>query len=334
MSAQEKVGFHICACPDAALLRLLVDDLVMAADVGKGVPVERHVFWGDEDLSPRFWEALTLQGFMPVLRVVIVRNAQNIPAEIWKQLSATLARPLAQALPLFCMEGPWDKGQPKIPAHISKLPVFTFAVEKGWFVQRPGLNEASLKRHVQQLCRKLDLVPESGAVEALAVALPMDATAVESEMNKLALHAGARAEQQNGEARLLREDAALVAHNPDFNIFELIHQLQNGQNAAAWRTVLREQARGEELIFPVLGLLQREARFCWQVLYGETGRMYPRDVDSRKSVASGLGVHGLVGLWDAIHSAELAIKSGRLSPAQALDALMGDLARIFAPRKR
>lgn len=334
---QQRAGFHICICPDAALLRLLVDELVLtgtAGEASKGVPVERHVHWGDEELSPRFWEAVTLQSFMPVLRVVIVRNAHNLPAESWKKISKTLARPHAQAMPVFCLEGGWEKGQPKIPAHVSKLAFFAFAQEKGWLVQRPGLNEAGLKRHVQVLCRTMGLGVETGAVEALCAVLPMDATAVQREMEKLALYASDRAHTKGGEARLCREDAQLVVHEPDFSIFSLIRQMQSGQSAEAWKTVLREQARGEELIFPLLGLLQREARFCWQVLHGETGRMNPRDADNRKDLAARLGVAGLVGMWDAMHAAELAIKSGRLNPSQALDSLMGELGVVFAPRRR
>ena len=39
-------------------------------------------------------------------------------------------------------------------------------------------------------------------------------------------------------------------------------------------------------------------------------------------------------LWDAMHTAELSVKSGRRSPSQALDALMGDLTLLFTPAQR
>lgn len=327
----QQAGFHFIVCPDAALLRLAIHEL---AD-GLSGKLERLVFWGDEELPQHFWEAITLQSFLPVLRLPILRNAQNLPAETWKQLSRTLARPNAQSLPLFCLEGPWEKGQPKIPAHLIKLPLYAFAMEKGWVIQRPGLNETTLKRHVQQLCRTLGLAPEPGVVEALAAVLPADATAIEHEMEKLALYAASRGRTQADSPLplpLCKNDVTLVAHNPDFNIFALIRQLQAGQSALAWQTVLREQARGEELIFPLLGLMQREARFLWQTLHGETERMNPRDADSRRGLARSLGVNGLTGLWDAMHDAELAIKSGRLNPAQALDAFMGELSRLFVQR--
>lgn len=332
----QQAGFHFVVCPDSALLRLAVDELVPTLHTEHSL--ERLVFWGDEELPARFWEAITLQSFLPVLRLIVLRNAQNLPAETWKRLSRTLARPNAQCLPVFCLEGPWEKGQPKILAHLIKIPLYTFAVEKGWVIQRPGLNETTLKRHVQQLCRQLGLAPEPGVVEALAAVLPQDATAVKNEMEKLALYAASRGRTQANSplpVPLCKDDVTLVAHNPDFNIFTLIRQLQSGQpsqTAAAWQTVLREQAKGEELIFPLLGLMQREARFIWQTLHNETERMNPRDADSRRALATTLGVKGLADLWDAMHGAELAIKSGRLNPAQALDAFMGELTRLFTQR--
>ena len=50
--------------------------------------------------------------------------------------------------------------------------------------------------------------------------------------------------------------------------------------------------------------------------------------------ASRLGAAGLAKLWDAMHTAELSVKSGRRSPSQALDALMGDLTLLFTPAQR
>lgn len=328
----QSTGFLFCACPDAALLRLYVDELVASAVHGR--QHERQVYWGDEELPPRFWEALTLQSFLPTLRVLVLRNAQNIPAEVWKRLSKNLSKPNPQTLPVFCMEGPWEKNQPKILAHIAKLPCMVFAMEKGWFKTRPGLDAGTLKRHVQTLLRGLELVPEPGVLDALCAVLPANAAAIENELEKLALYAAARRSSNDQPLLLLPSDVELLAQEPDFNIFTLIRQLQAGQASQVWQTVLREQSKGEELIFPLLGLLQREARLCWQVLHNDTSRLFPRDVESRRDPCRRLGVAGLVGLWDAMHNAELSIKTGRQSPSQTLDTLIGELSLLFAPKGR
>ena len=62
--------------------------------------------------------------------------------------------------------------------------------------------------------------------------------------------------------------------------------------------------------------------------------MNPSDQQAKQQTASRLGVAGLAKLWDAMHTAELSVKSGRRSPGQALDALMGDLTLLFAPAQR
>ena len=98
-----------------------------------------------------------------------------------------------------------------------------------------------------------------------------------------------------------------------------------------WKSILEEQAKGEEPLFYLLAMLQREARQLWQLAAGETVRLNPSDQQAKEQTASRLG---LARLWDAMHTAELSVKSGRRSPAQALDALMGDLTLLFAPVPR
>ena len=62
--------------------------------------------------------------------------------------------------------------------------------------------------------------------------------------------------------------------------------------------------------------------------------MGPSDQQAKQQTASRLGAAGLAKLWDAMHTAELSVKSGRRSPSQALDALMGDLTLLFTPAQR
>lgn len=313
-------GFTFCVCPDGKLLRQQIEAF-LAASPGVA-PWERHVFWGDEELPRQFWERLTLQDLFATPRAVLVRNAHNLPAETWKRLSPALARPNPQVWPLFCMEGSWEKGQPKIPAHIARLSCFSFADSKGWIWRSPGLDGRSMRRYVQIHAKTLGLALEPGSLEALCESLPMDAAVVDNELEKLSLLVGREP--------LTPDTARSVSHAAVFNVFAFLRQLQAGQTAQVWKSVLEEQRKGEEPLFYLLAMLQREARQLWQILAGEQVRMAPADQNARQQTATRLGVAGLAKLWDAMHTAELAVKSGRRSPAQALDGLMGDLTTLFA----
>ena len=185
-------GFSFCICPDGKLLRQQVEELLGAhPDAGR----ERHVFWGDDELPPKFWEILTLQGLFSTSRVLVMRNAQALTADVWKRLSAALSRPNPQTWPLFCLEVAWEKGQPKIPAHIAKLPCFTFADAKGWIWRSPGLEPRSLRRHIQIRSKALGLDLEPGCVDILAETLLPDAAAVDAEVKRIMDECYARAQK-------------------------------------------------------------------------------------------------------------------------------------------
>ena len=67
-------GFSFLVCPDSRLLRThLAEQLAVFSSAGG--PWERHVYGGDEEPPPRFWEQLSLQGLFGASRVLLVRQA-------------------------------------------------------------------------------------------------------------------------------------------------------------------------------------------------------------------------------------------------------------------
>lgn len=317
-------GFTFCICPDSTLLRQQLDSLLDGQ--ARDATWERHVFWGDEELSRQFWDHLTLQGLFSTLRMLVIRNAQNLPVETWKKLSSALARPNPQVWPVLCLEMAWEKGQPKLPSSIARQACFVFAGKKGWIWRQAGLDGPSLRRHVQIRARTMGLDFESDSFDRLCEMLPSEASAVESELAKLALLVC----DENGEKRAVRTaDLRELGNLSDFNIFTLLRQIQSGQSAAVWKTVLTEEARGEEPLFYLLAMLQRETRQLWQLLANEQVYVPPRDLGSKKQTAARLGAGGLAALWDIMHVAELDVKSGRSSPGQALNSLIAKLGRLF-----
>ena len=317
-------GFVFCLCPDGRLLRNAIGERLAACPPANGKNWISRVFWGDEELPAAFWEALTLQGLFAEPQALVVRNAHNLPAETWRRINLALAAPGALTWPFLCLEGE-EKGQPKAPAHVKKLRCFTHAEKQKWIWQQPALNAQGIRRYAANAARRLGLSFAPGALEALAAALPPDAAAIDNELDKLALFA------DNGE--VTPEQAACVETVPAFDIFAFARQVQSGNTAAMWQTLIREKRRNDELIFPLLGLLQREARLLWQLRADESPYLHPAAAAAKREAAVKLGFTGLAALWEAMYAAESAIKSGARTPAQALDALLGDLTRIFAPRR-
>ena len=324
----DRPGYFCCVCPDSGLLH---DELeCITSTAAKDVSaVKRLVFWGDDDLPPHFWEALTLQSFEPALRIIILRNAQNLSADVLRTLSKALGKPNPQAFCTVCLEGAWEKGQPKLPDYLKKLPFVSFAHKQGWWKEIPGLSPSSLPGYIKKLAAVHNLSLAPGTLEALCDALPLNAAAVSTEMDKLALYATQRGHDNR---TLTAADTALLGAYSEFNIFQIIRLLQRGQNTAVWKAIAEESP--DTLLFPLLGLLQRESRILWQLLAGENPYIDRRDLATKKELASRIGRTGLGRLWDAMHSAELSVKSGKESPEQALHALITETLLIFSPHTR
>ena len=322
----QRPGFLFCLCPDSALLNLLLEESIQRF-FPSAATVERLVFWADEGLPVRFWEALTLQGFMPASRVLIIRSAQLLPADIWRQLSKALARPNPQSFPLLCMEGTWEKGRPKLPAHVEKLPCTAFARKQQWWLERAGLDERSLPAFIKQTAQKLGLTCTPEALNRLAEMLAPQAAAIEGELLKLLLFVASRRDGAAGKTVDV-DDLAAINQTDKFNIFHIIRQLQQGNALQVWQQAMRES--GEDLIFPLLALLQREARQLWLALADPSSASMRRDGEQQLATASRLGITGLAALWDSMHDAELSIKSGKKTPDQALDSLLGAATWLFS----
>lgn len=313
-------NFLFCICPDAQLIQQHINTLI-AADTGN--TWVRYIFWGEEELPQNFWELLTLQGLFSTPGVLIVRNAEKLPIDTWKQLSKILSRPNPNVWPIFCLESIWEKRNPKIPVAITAQHCFQFAEKKEWLWRSPGLTRQSLRPYIQNQAKAHGLCLAPGTLEKLCTLLPLNAAAVDTELSKLAMLTPGKA--------LTPEEVEIEQVN-EFVVFNIVRQLQSGQISNAWALILDEQHKGNELLFPLLGILQREARQIWQLLMGEGSRTYipPGNLTIQKKTAITLGTTGLVKLWNVMQAAELSVKSGQKAPGQALEALMKELSCLFS----
>ncbi|WP_241159443.1 MULTISPECIES: DNA polymerase III subunit delta [unclassified Desulfovibrio] len=320
----EKPGFSFLVCPDGHMLRRALDDALAACPPERG-QWERHVFWGDEEPPPRFWELLSLEELFGASRAVVVRQAQLWPAAVWKKLSRAIARPSARVWPVFCLEGEWEKRRPKIPAHITRLRCFAFADGRGWVWRGEGLAERDVPRHVRERARAIGLAFEPQALEQFCASVPPDGLAIENELAKLRLMAG--------DAPVTSAMTAAGGWTPECNVFACIRRMESGDLAGVWRELARSED-GDRLLFSLLALLAREWRLLWQLLAGEEVRLHPSDASFKRALAQRLGAAGLARGFAALADAEWQVKSGRRSPSQSLESLAAAMTALCAPPRR
>lgn len=312
-------AFYFCICPDARLIQEHLETFLPT--LSEAASRERFVYWGDGELPPRFWEQLLLQGLFDTRRTLVLRHAHQLPAAVWKRLSSALSTPNPQCLSILCLEGPWEKGKPKLPAHITRLACLKFAEKQQWIWRQGGLEGAGLRKHIQQRAARLGLRFDPGALEAFCSAVPPNASAVDNELQKLRLAADT--------GIITPAMCTDTGYLPDFNIFSFIRRIQAGRLAEAWGELRRGQRDGDSLLFPFLGLLLREARLLWQIRSGESVRLHPSDAAAKQALAQRLGHDGISRLFVLATEAEYAVKSGQRQPNQTLEALVADLIHLF-----
>ena len=281
------------------------------------------IFWADEGLDGGFWDALTLQGLGGTRKNLFIRNAQLLSSEVWKKLSAVLGVPRPGILPVFFLESVWEKGQPKLPPHLTKLRCLEFAEKKRWIWRAPALDARGIRRFIQERASALGLTIRPDAMEVLGESLPPDAASVSSAVEQLSLLA------HDGVIEL-EHTRNIARYTPDLVLFDLIRHVQEGRADKAWHAVLREGDSGDGILFPLLGLMAREGRMLWQLQAGESVYVPQHVAGMKRQLAARLGSTGLARIFAALCEAEWSVKSGRLQPGQSLERLIAELTLLFA----
>lgn len=318
-------GYLFIVCPDAELLRT---ELARALSGHGAEEWERKPYWGDEDLPETFWKDLTLKSLFSTPKALVVRRAQNLKAAEWDKLDKGLANVPADVLPVFCLEGKWDRGKVPVPAVIKKRKPWKLAEKHGWVIQTPGLTAKTMSGFIQRWTRDNGIRLAPGADRALCEVLPPDATAATLELEKLALAAG-------DQGTITADLAELVAPHEDMDFFRFLDLLQSGGAPRdVWREVLGD--RSGTLLFQIISATTREARTLWMMASGEQSevRLPPFVKKKKQEVASRLGKRGAKHLFDLAFDAELSVKTGAKPAEQILDMLVADLGRTFAARPR
>ncbi len=336
-------GFYFCICPDAGLIKRHIEELLSkypaqsseAASGGMGgllgntrTPPEwqQHTYWGDEELPNSFWENPTLQGLFSTPKILLLRNAQNINAAQWKEISASMAQPNPLTWLIICLEVPFEKGKPKLAAHLSKLKPLLFAEKKAWIWRHSGLDIKGIRSYIISKAPKIQLTFEADALDALCASVPADATAIDNEMEKLRLAAKG--------GHVYMDMVGSGSYVPESNIFSFMHHIYAGNLTAAWAEIYRSQHDIDSVLFPFLALLSRDVKVLWQILAGEGVRLHPQSAREKEALARRLGFSGVTKIFTYIVNAELSIKSGEKNVEQTLESLVTQLITVFTPSQR
>lgn len=323
-------GFSFLLCPDPELIRLEIEALV--EQYGNGQTYERRVHWADEDLTDAFWQDITIPDLMGAPRLVVVRRAQAFLKEGWQKLTSALSSFNAQIWPIFCVEsGPDKKGQMKPPAMLVKQKYWPVAEKRGWVWSNPGLNHATMGQFIMDFAARHSLSIDQSTVRALADVLPTDAVGAGNELQKLLLAAG-------DAQKILPEHVGLVSHQADMDVFAFISSIIDGREPEkVWKKVFDNQLAPSQdnIFFAFLALIAREARILWELAAGEAPSTWVRrsDIPKKTTLAKRLGPQRISHMWDLVLEAEYGVKTGKRTPEQAFEAIVGGLFALLQPRK-
>ena len=317
--------FCFLVAPDSCLLQQAIAGAVARFRPEEGA--EKHIFWGEEGLSAPFWEQLTLQGLFARPKVLVIRNAQAIPAAGLQELSHGLQRAPDTTLTLICLEVAFEKGAAKIPAHIQKLPCYVFAQKNRLIQTIQPLTPTTLPAFIKGEASRLGLCIEGRLMNRLAGLLPPDASTVKAEMEKLALTA-------NKDGSVPESALEAIEHSPESDVFRLLHTIETATDKSlVWKQLGQCNQSGDSLVFAFLASLVREARALWQLCHGETPALPPSVVNQKRALSQNLGPAGVAKLWEMALAAERAIKSGEQTPEQAFDLLVANVSLLFSSRR-
>ncbi len=312
------MAFFFLVCPDADLLLETARSLVP-----NDSPLQS--FWAETPLPERYWQALTVLPFGVPGCGVLLRHAELALAEDWERLDRLLRRGRAGIVPLFALEGEWDKKRPHLPKAVTGSKCFAAAKKRQWIWESPGLDaRAALAVAEQELQRSgKTLSPE--ARRLLEKRLPGRLAAIRTEMAKVALAAG-------DSPQVTPQHLEVLVGEDHWDVFALIQAaLTPAKRLALWRQLRHDpQMASGDSVFLVLALLRREARILWSLARGET----PADkvpawaLNAKQGLAKCLGPASIAHIFSLLAEAETAIKSGRSSPAQALEWLLHHISQL------
>ena len=317
-------GFYFCFCPDSNLLKMQIIRILESS--GQKNWLKKTIWLDEQNQEDKLWKALNIPSMTGPPRAVILRKCEILPDSFWKDISSTLSGFRPSIWPFFCFESEWKYGKPKISALITKQKYFKFARNKKWIWEFSGLTRKNIHRYIAQKFRDSDIEPGPGVMDQLSAILPLDSHGIDVEMDKLALLV-------YPEKTILTEHLGAVSSQLDIDIFSFLQGIQRGNDASTtWNKIFKEKLKGQEMLFPFLGLLLRETRILWLLATDQDNKvsLYPGIRQQKAALARTMGQVNISLLWELALEAESGVKSGQVSSEQTMDNLAAKLFKLFS----
>ncbi len=316
-------GFTFCICPDPDFIREHIRGLFSEHNGSKW---QSETFWGDEETLPeRFWAAISQPDILGNNRAVILRNADSQPESFWDALTRPLSGFKKNIWPIFCLEKPWSKqNKPRVPKAITKQKFWKVASERKWIWEHPGLTSKILSEYLNNWAKSRGCKFNAKAFKLMQENAPANKGSLDNELKKLELYLEDKKE-------ITSSDLAPLNSYAELDIFACLQALQKGQTASIWSQVFRENEKNSSFVFPFIGLLARETRILWQLATGQEDKVSlpPFILKQKTEFVRQIDLNKLAAVWERILDTEIKIKSGSLSPTQALEYLIGGMEKIF-----
>ncbi len=317
--------FAFVLSEDSALLLNKVHEVLSLSEKSTPAPLVKHTFWGDEGLNEEFWNTLSFPNLIERFDFFVIRKANELNAETWKNLSEKLAYLREDAFVLFCMEGKWEKNKAsydyKVPAYITKHKCYTVAEKKSWFFPLAPLNNNTMLPYLKKGLEQRGLKYNKEVFEKLSLMLSPNASHINTTLEQLMYL------PTFPEVRL--EDLTILAPvSPELVLFDFISNLEKQNSYAVWQNILPD-TKAEDILFPFLSLLTREARQLWQVLSGDTAKIPEFILKYKVQTAKRLGIQRIATLFQLCVSAEFDVKSGNKKVEQVLDELIIEVSFLY-----
>ncbi len=305
---------------DLALLKRKIEDVRQGYMSNAGLDCNTLTFWGDE-LNPAFWDCFSAISLEARKDFIILRKAEALKADDWKKLSEVIARMQEDIFLLICIESPWEKNAPKVPAIISSQKCYTFAKKKNWFFQEAPLNAQNIRNYIVKGLKERNIEMQEEVLKILVSVLAPPSSSIDNALDQLALIAIDKKIEE-------KDFAHLSASVPELVIFDYIKCLESGTSYPLWQGVLNEN-KPDDILFTLLAILAREARTLWKLSVGEDVKLSPFIANSKKQLAYRLGKDGIAKLFSLLSDADWAIKSGKKDVGQVLEELIFRLSYLY-----
>lgn len=313
-------GFSFLVCADPELIKDRVTDLLRESE-----GFTARTFWGDEDLPETYWQALAVPPMMGPPCAVVLRRAQELEDSFWTKIHGALAMARKSIWPIFCLEGDWKAGKSAVPKAVTKRKFWAVAQQHGWIWEHPGLTRQTLGREIDRFAARHGLRVSPPARHILIQSLPLSTIALRQEMEKILLLA-------MDDKEVLPLHLATLAPEDPFDIFSFLRAIRRpAGEKELWARLLGDPAMTSgDMLFPLTALLVREARQLWMLAHGEERgvNLPPRIKAEKRQLANQLGPLRISRFWDLALQADTSVKTGRLKPAQALEALISGAQRL------